>query len=45
MRIALVIGLLIKLSNGFYVPGIAPREFIKGDRIGKVLLMMLALLI
>lgn len=43
MRLALVISLLIKISNGFYVPGIAPREFVKGDRIGNDLLMMLAL--
>lgn len=32
---ACVLLLLISLSNGFYVPGIAPREFTKGSRIGE----------
>lgn len=35
-------GLLISLSHAFYVPGIAPREFSKGSRIGELLVMMLA---
>lgn len=34
---ACVLILLISLTNGFYVPGIAPREFTKGSRIGKLL--------
>jgi hypothetical protein len=32
---ACVLLLFISLSNGFYVPGIAPREFTKGSRIGE----------
>lgn len=35
---ACVLILLISLTNGFYVPGIAPREFTKGSRIGKFLI-------
>lgn len=34
--------LLISLSHAFYVPGIAPREFARGSKIGEFLLMMLA---
>lgn len=34
--------LLIGLSHAFYVPGIAPREFTRGSKIGEFYLMMLA---
>ena len=42
LNISLLIALLISLSHGFYVPGIAPKEFTKGSRIGECFLMMLA---
>lgn len=38
----ITLGLLIGFSHGFYVPGIAPREFAVGDLIGKDFLVMLA---
>lgn len=31
----IVFGVLIGINHGFYVPGIAPREFAVGDLIGK----------
>lgn len=34
--------LLISISNAFYVPGIAPREFTRGSKIGGIAVMMLA---
>lgn len=40
--IYLPLALLIGLSHAFYVPGIAPREFSRGSRIGELLMMMLA---
>lgn len=42
LKIILPIALLISISHAFYVPGIAPREFSRGSKIGKVLVMMLA---
>lgn len=39
--IVCILSLLISLTNGFYVPGIAPREFTKGSRIGKAFLLNL----
>lgn len=38
----LKLALLISISDAFYVPGIAPREFTRGSKIGEWNLMMLA---
>jgi transmembrane 9 superfamily protein 2/4 len=36
------LALLMSVSDAFYVPGIAPREFTRGSKIGEWILMMLA---
>lgn len=39
-NISLLVVLLISLSHAFYVPGIAPREFSRGSKIGEILMML-----
>lgn len=35
LSVIIVIELILSFTHGFYVPGIAPREFAEGDLIGE----------